>query len=50
MDPLVSVLRDTLGDSNPENDKLRYLWPLTYTRPGLGQRIAGAIPFLHTGW
>lgn len=46
--PLVSVLRDTLGDSNPENDKLRYLWPLTYTRPGLGQRIAGAIPFFYT--
>lgn len=46
--PLVSVLRDTLGDLNPENDRLRYLWPLTYTRPGLGQRIAGAIPFFYT--
>lgn len=46
--PLVSVLRDTLGDLNPENDRLRYLWPLTYTRPAMGQRIAGAIPFLYT--
>ncbi|HET6671535.1 MAG TPA: hypothetical protein VFH15_15010 [Pyrinomonadaceae bacterium] len=46
--PLVSVLRDSLGDSDPENDRLRYLWPLTYTRPGLGQRLAGAVPFFYT--
>lgn len=46
--PLVSILRDTLGDSDPENDRLRYLWPLTYTRPGPGQRAAGAIPFFYT--
>jgi hypothetical protein len=45
--PLVSVLRDTLGDFNPENDRLRYLWPLTYTRPTLKQRFAGAIPFFY---
>ena len=45
--PLVSVLRDTLGDSDPENDRLRYLWPLTYTRPGLNQRLAGAVPFFY---
>lgn len=45
--PLVSVLRDTLGDLNPENDRLRYLWPLTYTRPTLKQRIAGAVPFMY---
>ncbi|HMF56013.1 MAG TPA: hypothetical protein VK619_06615 [Pyrinomonadaceae bacterium] len=46
--PLVSVLRDTLGDSNPENDRLRYLWTLTYARPSFGQRIAAAIPFLYS--
>ena len=46
--PLVSILRDTLGDSDPENDRLRYLWPLTYTRPGLSQRAGAAIPFLYT--
>lgn len=46
--PMVSVLRDTLGDNNPENDRLRYLWPLTYTRPSFGQRVASAIPFLYT--
>jgi hypothetical protein len=46
--PLVSLLRDTLGDLDPENDRLRYLWPLTYTRPTVKQRVAGAIPFLYT--
>jgi hypothetical protein len=46
--PLVSILRDTLGDSDPQNDRLRYLWPLTYTRPGLSQRLAGAVPFFYT--
>jgi hypothetical protein len=46
--PLVSVLRDTLGDLDPENDRLRYLWPLTYTRPTIKQRLAGAIPFFYT--
>ena len=45
--PLVTVLRDTLGDLDPENDRLRYLWPLTYTRPTIKQRVAGAIPFLY---
>jgi hypothetical protein len=46
--PLVSILRDTLDDKNVENDRLRYVWPLTYTRPSLKQRIAGAIPFFYT--
>jgi len=45
--PLVTVLRDTLGDFNSENDRLRYVWPLTYTRPTLKQKILGAIPFLY---
>ncbi|MDT4968362.1 MAG: hypothetical protein QOJ64_3099 [Acidobacteriota bacterium] len=46
--PLVSVVRDTLGDDNPENDRLRYVWMLTYTKPTFGQRLASAIPFLYT--
>ncbi len=46
--PLVTVLRDTLGDLSRENDRLRYVWPLTYTRPTMWQRAAGAIPFLYT--
>jgi hypothetical protein len=45
--PLVSVLRDTLGDANPENDRLRYVWMLTYTRPSALQRVASAVPFLY---
>jgi hypothetical protein len=46
--PMVSVLRDTLGDAKNENDRLRYLWALTYTRPTFWQRVSGAIPFLYT--
>ncbi len=45
--PLVSILRDTLGDESAENDRLRYVWPLTYTRPTLKQRLAAAIPFFY---
>lgn len=43
--PLVSVLRDTMGDDNPENDRLRYLWMLTYTSPSFSQRAAAFVPF-----
>src|SRR5215213_1660708 len=46
--PLVSILRDTLGDDIPENNRLRYVWPLTYTRPTTRQRLAAAIPFFYT--
>jgi hypothetical protein len=46
--PLVSILRDTLADQNIENDRLRYVWPLTYTRPTMKQRLAAAIPFFYT--
>jgi hypothetical protein len=46
--PLVSILRDTLGDNNPENNRLRYVWPLTYTRPTAKQRLAAAIPFFYS--
>lgn len=45
--PLLSVVRDTLGDDNPENDRLRYVWMLTYARPTFTKRIASAIPFLY---
>ncbi|HRH45791.1 MAG TPA: hypothetical protein PKY82_29385, partial [Pyrinomonadaceae bacterium] len=46
--PLVSVLRDTLGDNKVENDSLRYLWMLTYTKPCFIQRVSAFIPFLYT--
>ena len=45
--PLFAVLRDTLGDSNPENDRLRYLWTFTAASPAWWQRAAGAMPFLY---
>ncbi|HEX8719848.1 MAG TPA: hypothetical protein VF736_04345 [Pyrinomonadaceae bacterium] len=45
--PLVSILRDTLGDRDPENDRLRQVWMLTYTRPTALQRVASAVPFLY---
>jgi hypothetical protein len=45
--PLVSVLRDTLGDNDPENDRLRYVWMLTYTRPTFVQRLASGVPFFY---
>src|SRR5688572_10233696 len=45
--PLVSVLRDTLGDRDPENDRLRYVWVHGYASPSAAQRIASAIPFLN---
>lgn len=45
--PLVAVLRDTLGDADPENDRLRYVWVLTAPRPTLLQRAAAATPFYY---
>jgi len=45
--PLISVVRDTLADNDPENDRLSYVWMLTYTRPNLMKRFASAIPFLY---
>ncbi len=45
--PLVTILRDTLGDETRANDRLRYVWLHTYTRPGAGQHAAAAVPFLY---
>ncbi len=45
--PLVSILRDNLSDNDPENDRLRYVWMLSYTQPTMKKRIASAIPFLY---
>ncbi len=32
--PILSVLRDTLGDGDPDNDRLRYVWLLVDQRQG----------------
>jgi len=45
--PLLAVLRDTLGDQDPENDRLRYVWVLTSSRPTLVQRAVGSLPFFY---
>jgi hypothetical protein len=45
--PLVSVLRDTLGDANPGNDRITYIWLLSYSRLNVPQRILSAIPFFY---
>lgn len=45
--PLVSVLRDNLGDANPYNDRLRYVWILSSASPTLLQRAASALPFYY---
>jgi hypothetical protein len=45
--PLVSVLRDNLGDDNPLNDRLRYVWVLTSASPTALQRAASALPFYY---
>jgi hypothetical protein len=44
--PLVSVLRDTLGSSDPDSLRLRYVWVLTSTKPTLLQRTASALSFV----
>lgn len=43
--PLLSVFRDSLGDSDPANDRLRYVWILTSTRPTAWQRAASGLSF-----
>ena len=45
--PLVSVLRDTLGDSDPTNDRVFYVWLLTSSRPNVGQRLLSAVPLFY---
>src|ERR1051326_1438619 len=45
--PLLAVVRDNLGDDIAENDRLRYLWMLTYTRPTLVKRVLSAVPFFY---
>lgn len=45
--PLVSVLRDTLGDETLENDRLRYVWLHSYAKPSLAQQITSGIPFFY---
>ncbi len=45
--PLVSVLRDTLGDNDPANDKVTAVWLLRYSRPSISQHAVAAVPFFY---
>jgi hypothetical protein len=45
--PLVSVLRDALGDHSSENDRVTYVWLLSSSRLGVGQKILSAVPFFY---
>src|SRR5579875_1856886 len=45
--PLVAILSDTLGDHDPENDRITDVWLLTYSRPKAAQRLLAAIPFFY---
>src|SRR5581483_11871910 len=45
--PLISVLRDDLGDPDRDNDRLRYVWILTSTPPTAWQRAASALSFAY---
>jgi len=47
--PLITVLRDTLGDEIKENDILRQVWVHTYAQPALVQNAAALVPFLYKG-
>jgi hypothetical protein len=45
--PLVSVLRDTLGDHTAENGRVTYVWLLMYAHPRVRQRLLSAVPFFY---
>jgi hypothetical protein len=45
--PLLSILKDTLKDSDRASDRIRQVWVHTYSHPSIWQRIAGGIPFLY---
>jgi hypothetical protein len=45
--PLVSVLRDTLGAVHSENDRISYVWLLTYSAPSWDKRLLSAVPFFY---
>ncbi len=43
--PVVSLLRDTLGDNVRENDRILYVWLLPSASRSLPQRVLAAVPF-----
>jgi hypothetical protein len=45
--PLVAILRDSLGDNDTSNDRLRYVWLLSYVHPTWRQEALSAVPFVY---
>jgi hypothetical protein len=45
--PLVAFLNDTLGDGDPANDRLRYLWVFSYCAPSTWRRVLASVPFYY---
>ncbi len=45
--PVLSVLRDTLNDSDPENDRLRQVWIYSHAGPSIWQRFVAVLPFVY---
>jgi hypothetical protein len=45
--PILSVLRDTLGDSDPANDRFRQVWVYSYAKPSLWQKFTASLPFFY---
>ncbi|MFL6452093.1 MAG: hypothetical protein ACJ746_31165 [Bryobacteraceae bacterium] len=43
--PVVSLLRDTLGDNVRENDRILYVWLLPSASRSLTQRLLAGVPF-----
>ncbi|MFN7993679.1 MAG: hypothetical protein U0Q18_08770 [Bryobacteraceae bacterium] len=45
--PLLSVLKDTLGESRPDHDRLRQVWVYSSAHPSVWQRLASGVPFYY---
>ena len=45
--PVLAVLRDSLGDQDPKNDRLLTIWLFTDPRPTTRRRIQSAVPFYY---
>jgi hypothetical protein len=45
--PILSVLRDTLRDSDPANDRLRQVWVYSHAKPSLWQKLTAGLPFFY---
>jgi hypothetical protein len=47
--PVISYLKDTLGDPDPENDRVRLVWVLTAGKPSHLRQVLSAVPVVSFG-